>query len=421
MGFEDQGEWTYVRRKKHAGGRNLESRDQLDRDHRFNGVQDDVARVAVSFLVTNLPKTLQRGELWKRCAKIGSVVDVFISPNLSKMGRRYGFVRFILIICLLLATKRNGPKRVSAEYIPRSRGQPRGDRVFVESRGKSYVAAVRGEKMNRVVHHREEKVITIQKKELTGLMEVESTVLAEVRDATSIPNLLNLCREEGFSGVKICHVGGLWVWVACDSPKICHALMLSVGIQNVFSRFKNIDSEFIVKDRMVWLEIYGLPMCAWNPCVFKRVAALWGEVLFTDDDESNSLASGKVCVRTECLNFINENVVVNIGASNFNVHVKEMALWEPEVGEEGSFFEGDNDSRKSSEEHYEEEASEEGEFVPNSFDVGHKDGFDGTEHEVQHESLVKKSQVEAKAEKTSSFPTVDDDQYPNNTPPVQFH
>ncbi|KAL4588534.1 hypothetical protein LXL04_001425 [Taraxacum kok-saghyz] len=348
MGFDDQGKWTYVQRKKHAGGRNWESRDRLERDHRFNGVQDDVARVAVSFFVTNLLKSLQIGELWKRCAKIGIVVDVFISPKLSKTGRRYGFVRFIRIkdkkevekkLCEIwigsyhlfaaLATKRMGTKRVSAEYIPRSRGQPPDDRNFVESRGKSYVTAVRGEKMNRVVHHREEKVITIEKKELTGLTEVENTVLAE----------------------------------------------------NVFSRFKNIDSEFIVKDRMVWLEIYGLPMCAWNPCVFKRVAALWGEVLFTDDDESNSLASG----------------------------------------EEGSFFEVDNDSKKSSEEHYGEEASEEGEFVPNLFNVGNKDGFEDMEQEVQHESLVKKSQEEAKAEKTLSFPTVDAHQCPNNTPPFQFH
>ncbi|KAL4564872.1 hypothetical protein LXL04_028947 [Taraxacum kok-saghyz] len=219
MGFDGSGEWKFVKRKNYGAGRRWESRgldDRMGNKRRFNGVHADVSRVPVSFFVTNLPKNIQPGELWKRCAKIGSVVDVFISPKLSKMGRRFGFVRFIRV-----TVKKEVEKKLYE--------------IWIESYHLFAALAISRNNNNQVSssnYHSPPRYLTlgsmedsIDKKELTGLREVDSTVLAEVRDATTIPNLLNLCREEGFSGLRIRHVGGLWVWVACDSSNVCHALM----------------------------------------------------------------------------------------------------------------------------------------------------------------------------------------------------
>lgn len=57
---------------------------------------------------------------------------------------------------------------------------------------------------------------------------------------------------------------------------------------------------------MAWLEGLGLLMYAWNPCLFKKVGTMWGKVLFSDDDESNSMSLGKVCVRTGVMSLIHE-------------------------------------------------------------------------------------------------------------------
>ncbi|GJR99922.1 RNA-directed DNA polymerase, eukaryota [Tanacetum coccineum] len=99
--------------------------------------------------------------------------------------------------------------------------------------------------------------LIIEKKELTGLTEVSSTILAEV----------------------------------------CGKFTSNMGIQHLFTRFRSISSDFIVNGRLVWLEISKLSLCAWNSRVFKKIAAMWGDVLFADEDESNSLAIGK-CVKT---------------------------------------------------------------------------------------------------------------------------
>ena len=69
-------------------------------------------------------------------------------------------------------------------------------------------------------------------------------------------------------------MGGLWVWVDCENGQVCKKFVSNGGIQNVFSKFQSIEKEFVLKDRMVWVELLGLPICAWNPCVFKKVAAI---------------------------------------------------------------------------------------------------------------------------------------------------
>ncbi|KAL4562124.1 hypothetical protein LXL04_034318 [Taraxacum kok-saghyz] len=161
--------------------------------------------------------------------------------------------------------------------------------------------------------------ITIGEKELTGMTDTACTILAEVRDVLSIPNLINLCREEGFLNLKKRYMGGLWVWIACESATVCRKFINNSGIHNVFSKFCDLEKEFVIKERMVLVEILSLPICAWNPCMFKKVAAIWGEVAFSDDNESNCMSVGKVCVKTKVMEFLNEVVVVEIGGKSYSV------------------------------------------------------------------------------------------------------
>lgn len=161
-----------------------------------------------------------------------------------------------------------------------------------------------------------QKVI-IRGRELTGTTVVQSTVLAEVREAALIPNLINLCSEEGFSNIKIRYVGGLWVVVSFEPAKACKNFSSNAGIQNIFCKFRGITKDFVISQRAVWLEILGLPMCAWNPCVFKKIASVWGSVLFSDDDENNCMSTGKVCVLTGIMARIQELLWVTIEGTNY--------------------------------------------------------------------------------------------------------
>ncbi|KAL4573741.1 hypothetical protein LXL04_020558 [Taraxacum kok-saghyz] len=376
------------------------NRKEVDGRRDRGSQHDAVERMSISFYITNLPKDIKTNELWNRCAAFGTVVDVYIAQKLSKMGRRFGFVRFIKVhnskdlespLCDMwfgnyhvFASIARFPKKDNViikhdpPHKPIAKETQGGNKV-----NRSYAKVVNGEK---IVNSAPEKVIRsvmIGGRELTGLTEVQSITLAEVREPTSIPNLVNLCKEEGFDNIKIRYVGGLWVWVACDSQKGCKQFMNNVGIQSIFSNIKPLQKDFVIQDRLIWLEISALPMCVWNPCVFKKVASLWGVILFSDDEEGNCMSIGKVCIQTSQMDSVQELVHVNIDNKIYRVQAKEIALWEPEVGAEGSFYENKSDASDFMEDREEEEEDdnatdfedqdqkevEEGEFCVNANDT----------------------------------------------------
>ncbi|GKC91060.1 RNA-directed DNA polymerase, eukaryota, partial [Tanacetum coccineum] len=44
--------------------------------------------------------------------------------------------------------------------------------------------------------------------------------------------------------------------------------------------------DFIMEERLVWLEIKGVPICAWENDTFNSICNKWGEVIFSDDTDS---------------------------------------------------------------------------------------------------------------------------------------
>nr|GEY93025.1 nucleotide-binding alpha-beta plait domain-containing protein [Tanacetum cinerariifolium] len=57
--------------------------------------EDDVARISTSVYITNFLEATSAKELFQACNQYGHVVDSFIPNKNSKIGKRFGFVRFI--------------------------------------------------------------------------------------------------------------------------------------------------------------------------------------------------------------------------------------------------------------------------------------------------------------------------------------
>ncbi|CAH1436636.1 unnamed protein product [Lactuca virosa] len=53
--------------------------------------------VSKPFFVTNFPPDADVKSLWEECDKVGNVVDIYIARKLSKIGKRFAFVRFIKV------------------------------------------------------------------------------------------------------------------------------------------------------------------------------------------------------------------------------------------------------------------------------------------------------------------------------------
>lgn len=51
-----------------------------------------------SFYITKFSDLVLSSDLWRVCNRIGKVVDVFISNIKSRLGNRFGFIRFMGVI-----------------------------------------------------------------------------------------------------------------------------------------------------------------------------------------------------------------------------------------------------------------------------------------------------------------------------------
>ncbi|GJV30514.1 hypothetical protein Tco_1386962 [Tanacetum coccineum] len=108
-------------------------------------------------------------------------------------------------------------------------------------------------------------------------------------------NMYVISRNEGFSDVKIHHVS--------TSPS------------------------FKVDERMIRVEISGLPLCAWGSNAFKKVACMFGKFMFFNNEESTAMSSGRICISTKSHNFFSERVKVEVNWVRFDVHVHELGSW----------------------------------------------------------------------------------------------
>ncbi|CAH1423762.1 unnamed protein product [Lactuca virosa] len=273
--------------------------------------------------MTNFPVDFGVKELWDACAKVGTVADVYIAKNLSKLGKHFAFVCFIKVSDEKLLESKIRDIWLGSYHLfasvahfqrePDRKGQSNshvhGDQVVSKLNGQglgSYATVVKG-----------------------------ASVFAKLRDIRLIQNLFVLLKEEGFDDLQIKYVASDWVYLTFLSEEVCTRFKKCKGIKAYFSLFRPDVNGFFVKERVVWIEMIGLPCCAWNEDDVSKVASMWDDVCFLDDDGDAPLAIKRVCIRTSKPTLIHEAFKVVVQGIEYDVAVREVFNWEPDILEEG--------------------------------------------------------------------------------------
>ncbi|GKB67608.1 hypothetical protein Tco_0929020 [Tanacetum coccineum] len=122
--------------------------------------------------------------------------------------------------------------------------------------------------------------------------------MGEVLQFSSINNLQVLLFNEGFHNTRIVYLGGLWVMIELNSSKSKLKFMEHVGVASWFRSLGNAQSDFAAKERIVWVDIEGVPLNAWSRSTFQKIGSKWGELVVLEDGYEDLFARKRICIMT---------------------------------------------------------------------------------------------------------------------------
>ncbi|KAI3722133.1 hypothetical protein L2E82_33161 [Cichorium intybus] len=115
---------------------------------------------------------------------------------------------------------------------------------------------------------------------------------------------------------------------------------VSIKAKEKFQKHKGVGSWFAVilpwtktfqvEERVVWIDIEGVPSLAYSPRSFELIAKRWGELLYAEDSNDNNLYRKRLCIKTLNQQIIMESFKVIVQGKITVVRAREVIGWNPE-------------------------------------------------------------------------------------------
>ncbi|GJT13306.1 RNA-directed DNA polymerase, eukaryota [Tanacetum coccineum] len=274
---------------------------------------DHTRLISKSIFVTNFPDNTTSKDLWEVCKGYGTVVDVFIPDRKSKAGKRFTFVRFIKVdnvdrLVGNMCTLWIGSMHLYVNVARFDRPPIHSSRLNISTRpaangASSFASVLKGNPNN--FNHIASSPAMVLDDECVVERDLDNFVMREVKDFSSINNLRVLLSNEGFQHVRLAYLGGLWVMIELTSP------------------------DFVSRERIVWIDIEGVPLHAWSRPTFSKIGSRWGEVIELEDNKEDCFARKRICIKTKLEDNILEKFKIIVRGKIFVIRAKELFVWSP--------------------------------------------------------------------------------------------
>ncbi|GJW10712.1 RNA-directed DNA polymerase, eukaryota [Tanacetum coccineum] len=171
----------------------------------------------------------------------------------------------------------------------------------------------------------------IEKQRITQTFSPETMIslppLGE-EDETEGPMVIE-AEDEGFSDVNVSYIGGLWVLLELTSMDTKLNLMNHIGVKSWFHTLQEACDDFVSDERIVWVDIEGVPLKAWSRETFTRIGKIWGETLDLEENADSSFGRKRLCIKTKHVTSILETFKLIVKGRVYMVRAKELFTWNP--------------------------------------------------------------------------------------------
>nr|GEV51571.1 ribonuclease H-like domain-containing protein [Tanacetum cinerariifolium] len=261
-------------------------------------------------------------QLWDICEQYGKVVDSFIPARISKEGKK-------ICLCTIYQTRfqrgqnNEGVKNVEQKH------HVRVNVPFSSSFSRSFVAPV----SNDARHHKnemliEDKPVMVIDEDCVSDKNSELTLVAKVKT----------------------YLGGFWVSLEFTDIHARDSFKRHEGMDTWFSVIQQWKNDFRMDERVLWIDVEGIPLIAWTNTTSMKIAKRWGELVFTKHSDDNNLWRKRLCVVTKVEDYIMESFKIIIKGRVTVIRAREIIGWILDFIEEEnetSSYSGDEESEKS--------------------------------------------------------------------------
>ncbi|GKA81473.1 RNA-directed DNA polymerase, eukaryota, partial [Tanacetum coccineum] len=121
----------------------------------------------------------------------------------------------------------------------------------------------------------------------------------------------------------------MWVMIEFDKVATKENAMNHTGVKSWFTVIKEAADDFVSEDRIVWVDIEGVPLNAWSRATFIKIGKKWGEIMELEDNSVTSFGRKRVCVKTKQPTTILESFKIVVKGKVFMIRAKELFTWNP--------------------------------------------------------------------------------------------
>ncbi|GJW25846.1 RNA-directed DNA polymerase, eukaryota, reverse transcriptase zinc-binding domain protein [Tanacetum coccineum] len=309
-------------------------------DHRRSN-EDEVHKISTSIFVTNFPDQFSAKDLWKACNQYGRVIDAFIPNRSAISGKRFGFVRFsktfdvdhlVNNLCTIWIGRHklhanisrfnkpplnNSKSQFSAKANSKTVSDDSLKKNGANGYSNSYAHAAKIGHSNSYAHaakighqthyvEKESKPAIVLDDSCGNQCDFATVLMGKVKELSSLTNLKLVLANEGFDYIKLKYMGGFWVMIEFLSEVAKEKFKDNVAIGSWFSQLQQASNDFLIDERVAWVDIEGVPLKVWSKSTFSRIASKWGDILHIDQ-EDEVFHSKRICVKTKIVENIYES------------------------------------------------------------------------------------------------------------------